>query len=34
MIITVYKDIEISVFHWLAVKLSLKEGDNLHTSNL
>ena len=29
-----YEDIKISMFHWLAVKLRLKEDDDLHTNNL
>ena len=28
-----YEDTKIPIFHWLAVKLWLKEDDDLHTNN-
>ena len=33
LIYTGYEDIKISTFHWLAVKLWLKEDDDLQTNN-
>ena len=33
LIIAGYEDIKISIFYWLAVKLWLKEDDDLHTNN-
>ena len=33
LIIAGYEDVKISIFHQLAVKLRLKEDDDLHTNN-